>query len=256
VLVAASGKKIPLALQLYSVREDCEKDLPGVLKQVAEMGYDGVEFAGFYGYSADDLKKLLDGNGLLCAGSHTGLDALLGDAFEETVALNKTLGNRFLIVPGLGKEYCNSLEAWAKTADIFNELAERAAACEMRVGYHNHHMEFQQMDGQYPWDVFFSRCREDVVMQLDTGNARYAGVDVSPFIERYPGRAVTVHLKEWTEDPDGAVIGQGQVPWDTIFRLCETIGGTEWYIVEQEVYPQPALQVVRDCIENLRRMGK
>lgn len=252
-------KKVPIALQLYSVRDDCARDLPGTLAQVAEMGYDGVEFAGYHGRSADELHKMLDENGLRCAGTHTGIDTLLGDAFEKTVAFNKTLGNRFLIVPGLPESYRSSLDAWKKTAAVFNEIAERCAKCDMRTGYHNHHVEFQKMDGQYPWDVFFSNTRKDVVMQVDTGNAKHGGADIVPFIERYPGRATTVHLKEWTDDAAShraAVIGEGKIPWDTIFRLCETIGGTEWYIVEQEVYAQPPLVTVRRCIENLRAMGK
>ncbi len=254
-----TSKKVPVALQLYSVRDDCARDLPGTLAQVAEMGYDGVEFAGYHGRSADELRKMLDANGLRCAGTHIKIETLLGEAFDETVAFNKTLGNRFLIVPGLPESYRSSLDAWKKTAGIFNEIAERCAECDMRTGYHNHHIEFQKIDGQYPWDVFFSNTRKDVVMQIDTGNAKHGGADVVPFLERYPGRATTVHLKEWTDDEAGrrgAVIGEGKIPWDTIFGLCETIGGTEWYIVEQEVHAQPPLVTVRRCIENLRAMGK
>jgi len=254
--VSDADKKIPIGLQLYSVREDCKRDLAAVLGQVAEMTYDGVEFAGYYDHSAEELRKMLDDNGLVCCGTHIRIETLLGDAFDETVAFNKTLGNRFLIVPSLPEEYRSSLDAWKNTAGVFNELAEKAAAVDMRVGYHNHSAEFEPIDGQYPWDVFFSNAREDVVMQLDTGNARHAGVDVAPFIERYPGRATTVHLKEWSDTQRSAVIGEGKVPWQTIFRLCETVGGTEWYIVEQEVYAAEPMVTVRQCIENLRAMGK
>lgn len=247
-------KKIPVALQLYSVREDCTKDLAGVLAGIAEMGYDGVEFAGYYDYGAEDLKRMLDNYGLRCVGAHTGIATLLDDEFEKTVEFNRKLGNRLMIVGGVPEEYRSSLEAWTRTADLFNGIADRAKAAGMRVGYHNHHVEFQAVDGQYPWDVFFANLREDVIMQFDTGNARHAGVDVSPFIERYPGRALTVHLKEWTDDPKGAVIGEGKVPWEKIFRLCESVGGTECYIVEQEIYPYPPMECVRRCLENLRRM--
>src|SRR5438094_6516248 len=107
---------IPIGLQLYSVREDAAKDLPGVLKAVAKMGYEGVEFAGYYGHSAQDVRKMLDDNGLKCCGGHLGLDTLLGDALPATIEYQQTLGNKFLIVPGLGPQRTNSKAAWLETA--------------------------------------------------------------------------------------------------------------------------------------------
>src|SRR5437764_13789952 len=95
---------IPIALQLYSVRKDCEQDLPGTLKAVAKMGYDGVEFAGYYGRSAQELRSMLDDLGLKCCGTHTGLNTILPEELERTAEFNRTLGNRFLIVPGLSAE--------------------------------------------------------------------------------------------------------------------------------------------------------
>jgi len=95
---------IPIALQLYSIRHDCEKDLPGTLEAVAKMGYDGVEFAGYYGRSAKELRQMLDDLGLRVAGTHIRLPTLQGDALAETVAFNRDLGNRFLIVSSLAEE--------------------------------------------------------------------------------------------------------------------------------------------------------
>jgi len=250
--------RIPIALQLYSIRKDCEQDLPGTLEAVARMGYEGVEFAGYYGRSAKELRAMLDGLGLAVVGTHTGLDTLLGDRLAETVEFNRTLGNRFLIVPGLPEERRNSHQAWLETARMFNEIAERLVeeGKGMVTGYHNHHIEFIPMDGEFPWDTFFSNTRQDVVMQLDTGNAFHGGVDPIPFLERYPGRAVTVHLKEYSGTNPKAIIGEGEVRWDDVFRLCETVGGTEWYIVEQESYAYPPLECVDRCLQALRAMGK
>ena len=104
--------KIPIGVQLYSVREDCTKDLPGVLAAIAKMGYEGVEFAGYYNRNAEELRALLDENGLKCCGTHIGIQTLLGDALEPTVEFNKTLGNKYLIVPGLPADYTNSKAAW------------------------------------------------------------------------------------------------------------------------------------------------
>src|SRR5690348_17657100 len=95
------GNKIPFGLQLYSVRDECAKDLDGTVAAVAKMGYKAVEFAGYYGRDAKSLRKLLDDVGLKCCGTHIGLDTLLGDNLPKTIEFNHTLGNQFLIVPSL-----------------------------------------------------------------------------------------------------------------------------------------------------------
>lgn len=251
---------IPIALQLYSIRHDCEKDLPGTLKAVARMGYDGVEFAGYYGYSAPDLRKMLDDLGLRVAGTHLGLNALLGDQFAATVEFNRVLGNKFLIVPGLPEERRCSHQAWLGTAHLFNEIAAKLAEEEMYTGYHNHAIEFTPLDGapegELPWDTFFGNTRHDVVMQIDLGNALHGGGDPIPFLSKYPGRALTVHLKEYSATNDKALIGEGDVDWMQVFAVCESIGNTEWYIVEQESYAFEPLVCVDKCLQALKAMGK
>lgn len=253
--------KIPVALQLYSVREDCARDLAGTIEAVAEMGYDGVEFAGYYGEDTRELREMLDDVGLEVAGSHVGISTLLGDELRETVEFNAALGNEFLIVPGLPEEYRDSKAAWLETAGIVNEVSERVRPHGMRVGYHNHAVEFQPMEGEVPWDVFFSAADEDVVMQLDTGNALYGGGDPVSILERYPGRAATVHLKPYSteagphaEEGFRPLIGEDDVPWDEVFHLCETVGGTEWYIVEYESDAYPPLEAVARCLDAIRDM--
>ena len=249
--------KIPIALQLYSVREDCARDLPRTLEAVADMGYNGVEFAGYYDRSAEQLRKMLDDLGLRAAGTHTGIDTLLGDELERTVQFNRILDNRFLVVPALPEERRNSKAAWLETASLMNEISERVKPEGMLVGYHNHAVEFQPVNEELPWDIFFGSTVPDVVMQLDTGNAMHGGVSpdgVLEILRRYPGRSLTVHLKEFSSTNDKAVIGEGEVKWQEFFSLCETIGHTEWYIVEQESYAYPPLECVRRCIYNLKEM--
>ncbi len=247
---------IPVGLQLYSIREDCARDLPRTLEAVAQMGYAGVEFAGYYGYAASELRRLLDGVGLKCCGTHIGLDTLLGDELLRTVEFNQVLGNEYLIVPGLAEERRSSRAAWRDTAQVFNEIAERLQPYGMRTGYHNHWVEFQPMDGELPWDTFFGNTGHDVIMQLDIGNALHGGGDPIPYIARYPGRAITVHLKEHSATDPTALIGEGDVPWQRVFDLCEREGQIEWYIVEQESYKYPPLEVVARCLDQLRGMGK
>ena len=249
-----SGRRIPIGLQLYSVRQDCGRDLPGTIAAVAKMGYKGVEFAGYYDRSAGQLRKMLDDNGLVCCGTHTGMDTLLGDNLARTIEFNRTLGNKYLVVPGLPEKYRKSHQAWLDTAKLFNELAEKVKLHGMLVGYHNHSVEFTAMDGELPWDTFYGNTRKDVIMQLDVGNAIHGGVDPLPYLYRYPGRAITVHVKEFSKTNDKALIGEGDVNWKAFFALCKAVGATEWYIVEQESYAFPPLECVDRCLKNLRRM--
>lgn len=247
-------RRFPIGLQLYSVREDCKRDLPGTIAAVAKMGYKGVEFAGYYDRTAGQLRKMLDDNGLVCCGTHTAIDTLLKDNLARTIEFNKTLGNKYLIVPGLPEKYRTSHQAWLDTAKLFNELAEKVKPHEMLVGYHNHSIEFTAMDGELPWDTFYGNTRKDVVMQIDVGNAIHGGADPLPYLYKYPGRAITVHVKEFSETNKKALVGEGDVNWKAFFALCKAVGQTEWYIVEQESYAYPPLECVQRCLRNLRKM--
>jgi len=245
--------RIPIGLQLWSVREQCASDLPGTLDAVADMGYDGVEFAGYHGRSAKELRKMLKDRRLKCCGTHTPAETLLTDKLPETIEFNKALGNRYLIIPSARFD---TAEGWRKFAGQLDEVAEKLAPHKMLTGYHNHAHDFTPIEGKTPWDIVFGNTRKEVVMQVDTGNAFNGGADPVPFIERYPGRALTVHLKEFSPSNRQAALGEGEVPWEKFFGLCESIGGTKWYIVEYEIPGLPRLDCVRTCLENLRKMGK
>jgi sugar phosphate isomerase/epimerase len=253
VSAADAAKKIPVGLQLYSVRHACEKDLPGTVAKVAQMGYKAVEFAGYYGRKAEDLKKILDENGLACCGTHTGLGALRGDAFKATVDFHKTIGCKFIIVPGgVGKG--DDKQSWLDAAKEFNEIAETLKEFDMFTGYHNHSHEFKAVDGQTLWDILFSNTSDRVCQQIDLGNAMGGGGKPLDLIKKYPGRTRTIHLKEH----GGDAFGKGQVPWDEVFALCETVGGTQWYIVEHERSNDPVKTVedVKIAAEFLKAKGK
>jgi len=147
-------KKIPIGLQLYSLRTIAGKDVPGTFGAVAKMGYQGVEFAGYYNRKAEDLRKILDQCGLKCCGTHTGLDTLTGDALKRTVEFNKVLGNKFLIVPSLPRTTMTSLAKLIDTAKLLTDLAEQLKGDGMRVGYHAHPQDFKRVADRVPWEVF------------------------------------------------------------------------------------------------------
>ncbi|MSU63867.1 MAG: sugar phosphate isomerase/epimerase [Pedosphaera sp.] len=250
------GKKIPFGLQLYSVRNECAKDLVGTVTAVAKMGYKGVEFAGYHGRDAEALRKLLDDVGLKCCGTHLSIDALLGDTLAKTVEFNQTLGNPFLIVASLGNKYTKTRAGWQEAADRFNEAADKVKPQGMRVGYHNHNIEFKAIDGELPWDTFFNRAKKEVVIQFDTGNGMAEGGDPMIFLKKHPGRTASVHVKPFSKARPNALIGDDEHPWKDIFRLCETVAGVEWYIIEYESDAFAPLVSVEKTIEVMRRWGK
>ncbi len=252
----AETTRIPIGIQLYSVREECQKDLTATIAAVAKMGYKGVEFAGYYGKDAKALKTILDSNGLQCCGTHIGLETLLGDNLAKTIEFNKIIGNKFLIVPGLDDKYRASKKAWQETAKLFNEISEKVKSEGMRVGYHNHTIEFSVLDGELPWDTFFGNTKSEVVMQFDTGNAMHGGGDATIYLKKYPGRAATVHLKPFSKAKPNALIGDDELPWPQIFNLCETQSKTEWYIVEYESDAYSPLVSVEKTLQRLKEWGK
>ncbi len=252
---APAAKKIPVGLQLYSVRAECAKDLPGTLKAVAGIGYKGVEFAGYYKRTAAELKKMLDDNGLVCCGTHTDWKSILDDKLKETIEFNQAIGNRYLIVPGgLPGPTFASLEGCRSTAKILAAQTAKAKESGMRVGYHAHAGDFKKIGGTAAWDILFENAGKDFVMQLDTANCIDGGADPYATLRKFPGQSVTIHLKEHGGAPD-AVIGAGTLKWKEIFEICETTGGTEWYIVEHESGRIP-LESVKGCFEGLKKLGR
>lgn len=254
---SAAPAKIPIGLGLWSVREQCKEDLPAVLAAVAEMGYEGVELAhDDYGFDGPAWRKLLDANGLKCCGMHTTLPKLEGDKLKGMVEFQQALDNRRLILAAVPKNSLASVENMHQTAKLFDDLAEKLRPHEMKIGYHCHGGDFQPVEGEIPWVVLGRRSCPDVIMQLDVGNCLQGGGDYLAMLKEFPGRGVTIHLKEHGAGPEG-VIGEGLIQWDEVFRICETTAGTQWYIVEDETRKGPAaLDAVRRCLANLRKMGR
>jgi sugar phosphate isomerase/epimerase len=253
---SAPKRKIPLAVQLYSVRDLCKADLVGTLKAIKEMGYVGVEFAGYYGKSAKELKQILGDTGLVACGTHTGFDTIKPEKIKETIAFNQEYGNKFLMVPGMGAK---TREDWLNAAKVFSDAAATAKAAGMYVGYHNHQHEFKDRfdDGLCKWETLFDNASPDVCMQLDVGHVVSAGQDPVVWLKKYPNRTRTLHAKEIYPGPGilGKVPeGKVGVKWDEVFALCEA-DVTEWYIVESEADPK-SLENLRGCYEFLKSKGR
>ena len=248
-------KKLPVGLELWSVRDSCQKDLPGVLKAVAEMGYDGVEFAhSFYGHDPESIRKMLDENGLKSCGMHTTVPFLQGKRLDKMIQIHKILGTPFIIVASLPRKTMHSVEGILKTAKWFNEVAEKLKPHGLKIGYHSHAGDFAKLGDSTPWELIGDNTSEDVILQLDTSNCLAGGGDPYAMLKKYPGRTLTVHLKEYG-GPKGAVLGEGEVKWNKVFDLCETIGGTQWYVIEEESRKgKAALKAVGRALKNFKRL--
>jgi len=234
---------VRLALQLYSVRRSCGKDIDKVLADVKKMGYVGVEFAGYYKYGKDPkaLKAKLDELGLIAAGTHIGARSFTDPKnAQKTIDFHKTIGCKFLITPGDGA-FCHP-ERSKKLADDFNKAAEVLKKVDMYCGYHNHSREMKKAAGETTktwFDLFAERTTQDVVLQQDVGWTVAAGADPAAFIRRYPGRFRIQHFKPTllkAGEGKSVILGQDSVPWKEVIAASYEVGGAEWFTIEQERY--------------------
>ena len=185
-----------------------------------------------------------------------GLGALEGDAFDKTVETHKVIGSPYLIIASLPKQSLESVQAIVETGRKFNELSDRLAPHGMKIGYHCHGGDFAKVEGRTAWELFGENTKPDVILQLDIGNCQGGGGDPIAMLKKFPGRSVSLHIKDYGGKP-GAVFGEGEANWEEIFQICETTGGTRQYIIEEEGREGPeALETVRRALDNFRKMGK
>jgi len=231
-------KTLGISLQLYSIRGDCGRDFDKALEQVAKMGFEAVEFAGYHKYGGDPkgLRVRLDVLGLKVAGTHIGTGSLMGDALAKTVEFHKAIGCKYLIVPGDGR--FSNRDGSKELAEIFNEAARQLKKVDMYCGYHNHTHEFQKDGDKTYWELFAERTSKDVVLQQDVGWSTAAGQDAAALIRKYPGRSKIIHCKPAVVGPDTGrpIIGEDSVKWAEVIEACKQVGGTEWLTLEQEAY--------------------
>ncbi len=246
-------------MQLYSVREPAAKDFVGTLRQVAEIGYRGVEFAGYGGLSAEQLRALLDELGLTAVGSHISFDAL-ETRLEEEVAYLAAIGSRYAVCPFLSEPHryqAEKPEAWQHTLDVFNRAGRAFQEAGIRFGYHNHWFEFEEkVGGEWLFDALFRGTDADLVcVELDTCWAERAGQSAPAYLARYAGRVPLIHLKDIRRSPSGEVetvsLGEGDINLQAIVEAADA-AGVEWLIVEQDHSQGDPLESVANSMRWLR----
>lgn len=252
---AATWKSVPVGTQLWCVRTQLAGDIPGTLKALGALGFQGVELENAFGRSGAEWKAHLDAAGLTACGFHHRLSELAGDALEASVAFNQAIGNRNLIIRSLAPAVYTSAELLKQTADEVSAVAERLKPHGMRVGYHNHTADFGRIDGEFWWNRFADLTPKGVILQLDTGNASEAeGVTPQSLITRNAGRTVSMHVKPFSKKDKNAYLGQDELDWPAIMTAAETSGGIEWYIIEYEKEGVPPLESLKANLELFRKL--
>jgi sugar phosphate isomerase/epimerase len=251
-------KKVPIGLELYSVRDELSKDLMGTVRAVAKLGYEVVEFySPYYSWTpqqASDVRKLMDDLGIRCLSTHNSPAAITAEGLPKAIELNRIMGSRQIIVASAGK--VPGIDGWKAFADQLNAAAEKLKPAGMFTGFHNHQPEWKPVEGERPMDVLAARTSKDVVLQLDVGTCVEVGADPVAWIKANPGRIKSLHLKDWAPGPGYAVLfGEGVAPWPGIFEAAESVGGVEHYLIEQEAGPATEqLQRAEKCLANWKKL--
>ncbi len=233
-------------LQMYSVRDITKTDLREALKQVAEMGYSFVEFAGFMGNSAEDVKSWLDEYGLKVSGTHTPLTELEDDVLDQTIAYHKAIGCTNIIIPYVKQETKEQIDA---LVDRVNVLIPRLEAEGITLHYHNHHVDFiPTEEGMIPEMELLNRT--NIKLEVDTYWTFVAKKDPVAFITEHKDRIQMIHLKDGMGDRNGKSLGQGVAPVKEVRKAAIELGFP--MIVESEGLDPTGLEEVKRCIDFLR----
>lgn len=243
---SASAGKLPVGLELYSVRGEMARDLPATLREVSKMGYGLVEFYAPYLKwtfpQAKETKALMDDLGLRCYSTHNKIESFLpGESMDAAIELNQILGARHLVLASAPKT-TTGLEGWKNLCAQLTVAADQLRPHGLHAGFHNHRVEWLPVaeGGPRVMDVIAENTPSDFVLQLDVGTCMEAGADPVAWIKAHPGRIRSIHLKDWTPGnaADGkafrVLFGEGVSPWREIIAAAESVGGVEYCLLEQE----------------------
>jgi sugar phosphate isomerase/epimerase len=246
-----------IGLQLYSIHSEAEKNFLDTLVNVRNMGYDSVQFAGLFGISAKEVKKVLDSTGLTAAGAHVPFDQFSGEAFKRQMEDQLILGNDLMIMPYLTEEQRKSLDDYKRVADILNEAGFRSKEFGIKVAYHNHDFEFYKIDNKMPFDLIYTETDPELVkMELDTYWAKYGGYEPSELLNTYKNRCVSFHIKDMKqigEEKSTTIAGEGVLDIKGFLNLAEE-QKVDYLVIEQEHFEGSPLLEVEKGVQNVKAL--
>jgi sugar phosphate isomerase/epimerase len=255
---ALARSPVPIGLELYSVRDDLTRDLTGTLTAVAGMGYQAVEFyAPYFNWTAGQAKEVrrqLDHLGLRCCSTHNPAQAFAADGLQKAIQLNQILGSGYIVMAG--SDPITTVSGWKALSERITNLMHTLTPLGMSSGFHNHETEWQLLEGKRPMDILAANTPKEFMLQFDVGSCVAAKQDPVAWIKSNPGRIRSIHCKDWSRWWGGyrVLLGDGSVPWSEIINAAETVGGVEFYLVEQEGSHYPALETARRCLDNWHRI--
>ncbi|HXJ04713.1 MAG TPA: sugar phosphate isomerase/epimerase family protein [Candidatus Acidoferrum sp.] len=256
-LRARGATRIPVGLELYSVRNALKQDLTGTVRAVAGIGYTCVEFyAPYFDWTesqAKEMRKLLDDLGIHCYSTHNNSSYLAPDQISRARDLNLILGCKYVVMASSQPK--PGLEGWKAVADSLNFAAEQLEPSGLKAGYHNHQAEFTPDAAIRPIEILAKNTKSSVMLQLDVGTCIEAGSDPVAWIRANPGRIRSLHLKDWSPEPGKGytvLFGEGVADWKHIFEAAESVGGLEYYLIEQEGSRFSELDTARKCLDAFR----
>jgi sugar phosphate isomerase/epimerase len=261
---AAGEHKIKkVGVQLYTVRDLMKNDFEGTIAKVAQIGYKEVEFAGYFGRTADQVKAVLDKTGLKAPSTHVQYDEL-DDKFPSVIEFSKAIGLEYIICPWIPEDLRKSPDIWKQASEKFNKCGEQSKQAGMQFGYHNHWFEFLPVDGKLPYDELLKLCDPGLVkFEMDLCWITAAGADPLKYFNAYPGRFPLVHVKDLKTMPkitsggaqnfgdtvDLTEVGSGIIDWKRIFAQSDK-AGIKHYIVEHD-HPKQPLESIKKSYEYL-----
>jgi sugar phosphate isomerase/epimerase len=256
-LRAAGVTQIPVGLELYSVRNALKQDPPGTVRAVAAMGYQCVEFyAPYFEWTESqtkEMRKLLDDLGIRCYSTHNDSSYFGAEKISRARDLNLILGCKYVVMSSSHEKA--GPDGWKTVADSLNLAAERLEPSGLKAGYHNHQTEFTPDGGIRPIEILAKNTKSSVMLQLDVGTCIEAGSDPVAWIRANPGRIRSLHLKEWSPEAGKAysvLFGEGVAKWKDIFAAAESVGGVEYYLIEQEGSRFSELDTAKKCLDAFR----
>ncbi len=250
----AATKLSKIGLQLYTVRNEMAKDFEGSLKRVAELGYNEVEFAGYYNLAPKDVRAILDRYKLAAPAAHVPLKDVEAN-LDKTIEAAQVIGHKFLICPYLEDKDRRSLDDYKRHAATFNKAGEACKKTGIQFGYHNHDFEFQSFGGEMAYDQLLSDTDPKLVtMELDLYWIVKANQDPLVYMAKYPGRFTLFHVKEMDKTDKRGIteVGRGVIDFKTIFAKSK--GAIRHYFVEQDTSPGSPFDSVKVSIDYLKQL--
>jgi sugar phosphate isomerase/epimerase len=232
------------SIQLYSVRDVMESDYTGTLEKLAEMGYTGVEFAGYGGLLVQEMKQVLASNKLKPVGSHVGLESL-SKRLDEEIEYHKILGTEYIICP---YSAIKTRDDTMKLAETLQPVITKINSAGLKFAYHNHAHEFVQDDGEYLLDILFQNLPPTAAMELDVFWIAHADVEPLAYMEKHKDKLKLIHVKQIDKDKHCVDLDQGILDYRKIITKAKTLG-VEQFILEQEEYAVSSMVSVKNDID-------